>query len=146
MNIILFIAFLLAPFVTQLDTPYCAGYAGELTFCVLSLICVCVTLIRTRQWEIRIYDIIALLLLTVITVNPRFWDNETYTSIALVLIWWSITRLRWSKTMLCGLVAAGFIHVVMSLNRIVLFPPPPIEGVMGNSGFNIEWGRSVAGC
>lgn len=32
MSIILFIALLLAPFVTRLDTPYCAGYAGELTF------------------------------------------------------------------------------------------------------------------
>lgn len=134
MSIILFIALLLAPFISALDTPYCAGYAKELTFWVLSLICIGVTLIRTRQWNIRIYDIIALLLVLVITVNPRFWDNETYTAIALVLIWWSITRLRWSKTMLYGLVAAGFIHVLFSLNQIVLFPSPPIKGVMGNSG------------
>lgn len=69
MSIILFIALLLAPFISPLDTPYCAGYAKELTFWVLSLICIGVTLIRTRQWNIRIYDIIALLLVLVITVS-----------------------------------------------------------------------------
>lgn len=130
MSIILFIVLLSAPFIAPIDTPYCAGYAKELTFWVLSLICIGVTLIRTRQGNIRIYDIIALLLVLVMTVNPRFWDDETYTAIALVLIWWSITWLRWSKTMLYGLVAAGFIHVIISLNQIVLFPSPPTKGVM----------------
>lgn len=134
MNIILFIALLLAPFAFLLDTLYCAGYAKELTFYTLSLICVGVSFIRTRQCGIRIYDIIALLLLIVIIVNPRFWDSEAYTAIALVLIWWSITRLKWSKATIYLLIVVGVIHTVISLNQIVLFPPPTLKGVMGNSG------------
>lgn len=134
MNILLFIALLSVPFLSAPDTPYCAGYVKELIFYVLSLIGISITLIRTRQWDIWIYDIVALLLLFVIVVNPRFWDNEAYIAIALVLIWWSISRSHWSKIMLYGLIMTGVIHAVVSLNQIVLFPPPPLKGVMGNSG------------
>lgn len=134
MNICLFIVLLSVPFLSAPDTPYCAGYAKELIFCVLSLICISITFIRNRQWDIRIYDIAALLLVIVIVVNPRFWDNETYLSIALVLIWWSVSRLHGAKMMLYGLIAVSVIHAVASLSQIVLFPPPPLKGVMGNSG------------
>ncbi len=134
MNILLFIALLLAPYLSDSDTIICAGYAKELTFCVLSLICISITFIRNREWDIRIYDIVALFLLIFIVVNPRFWDNEAYIAIALVLIWWSVSRLHWSKMMLYGLITVGVIHAVASLSQIVLFPPLPLKGVMGNSG------------
>lgn len=134
MAVLLFVVLLSAPFLSGWDETYSLGYAKELTFCALSLILVCAALVRRRERPVRIYDIGAFLLLAAIVSNPRFWDNGAYLSVAFVLIGWSATRLRWSRAALYAIVAAGTVHAVMSLGQIVLFPPPPLKGVMGNSG------------
>ncbi|WP_071135099.1 O-antigen ligase family protein [Millionella massiliensis] len=134
MAFLLFVVLLSAPFLSGWDETYSLGYAKELAFCVLSLILVCTALVRRREWPIRIYDVGALLLLAAIVSNPRFWDNGAYLSVAFVLIGWSATRLRWTRATLYAIVVAGTIHALMSLGRIVLLPPPPLKGVMGNSG------------
>lgn len=134
MAVLLFVILLSAPFLSGWDETYSLGYAKELTFCALSLILVCAALVRRREWPVRFYDIGALLLLVGIVSNPRFWDSGTWLSIVFVLTGWSATRLRWSRAALYAIVAAGTVHAVLSLGQVVLFPPPPLKGVMGNSG------------
>ena len=70
MNICLFIALLSVPFLSVPDLTYGAGYAKELIFCVLSAIGLTLVLVRTRQWTLRIYDVVAVLFSGCSGLNP----------------------------------------------------------------------------